>query len=101
MKKVKIKFGDGLLVSVPYKGGYVIWRVYVHGSIYSWQYEGGADNYRDKKYEKSHREYLNSKGLCNRVIRAAAASQNWDTMEFFVKARAYRYNQERLLRGGI
>lgn len=99
MKKVKIKFGDVLLVSVPYKSGYVVWRVYVHGSSYSWRYESGANNYRDRKYEKFHLEYLNSKGLCNSVIRAAAASQNWSTMEYFVKARVYRYDQERLLRG--
>jgi hypothetical protein len=81
MKNVKIKFLNGLLVSVPYKGGYVVWRCNFVGADYSWRHHESPNNYRTRKFEKFHQEVLNSKGLCDRVIKAAAASHNWSTME--------------------
>jgi len=102
MKKIKIKFGNGILVHLPYKSGYVVWRCGSFGGTSSvWLHESSPTNYRNKKYEKSHLEFLNSKGLCDRIIKAAAASQQWGYMENFQRYKAYRSSFDRSKKGLI
>lgn len=79
----KFKFGEKVLVKVPYKSGYVVWRMYWSsiGSRRLWLLEKCPVNYSPMKVEKYHKEYLNGKRLHLQLIRAAAASHNWDWMK--------------------
>ncbi len=79
----KFKFGDQVLVKVPYKSGYVIWRMYwsTIGNNLIWVLHKCPAHYSPAKVERIHKDYLNGKNLHNQVIKAAAASHNWDWMK--------------------
>ena len=91
MKKVRIKFGDRVYVHVPYKGGLVVWVVnWISSYSYTWLLHSCPVHYRLSKVKGAHKEFLEGRGLCDRIIKVAAASHNWSHMENFVKVKDNR-----------
>jgi hypothetical protein len=86
--RAKIKFDTGIFVTIPYKGGKVVWLLRWLGNYgYAWDIFDCPVNYSIRKVKGCHKQFLDGKGLLNKMIKSAAASQHWDHLEILKKVR--------------
>ncbi len=86
--KVKIKFTEGgnVIVSVPYKNGYVDWISHWSSFTFRWAIDNCPDLYRPSRVEACHMPFLVGKTLQRRIIQSAAAHHEWYLMDKYKKA---------------
>lgn len=83
MKGVKIKFSktDGVIVTVPYKHGSVKWKGKSTSKFtYNWVLYSCNKIYKPARVLAAHSQFLYGAPLQRKIIKAAAASHEWEFM---------------------
>lgn len=80
--KVTVTKEDMVLVKVPYKNGYVTWKLYRESPArFEWGIYRKKMNYQPLRVKTMHRQFLNGKLVRSKITNAAAASHKYDVLD--------------------
>lgn len=92
LRKVKFTIDNtnDTFAKVPYKSGYVTWKMFWHSQYtYRWMIWDSPDHYNPVRVRKAHEQFMNGKMFKSKMVKYAAASHNWGMKDRYEKALNY------------